>query len=353
MSNYIVKTVKKEEYILPIIDTSSFEESVSEFKDRLLKLIQEKGNPNAFKEQLTLISKGKILDNNSKMKDSDPKSMILHINLKIAKALEKKEEEKKNIKNTESSQNTNSSTTSPSNTIEYTPNVRPVSIPFPSGSLGNTLSASGSSTRPMINPFSSGFTPNNLTFGTTDSISLLGIGHQNDAHVANMFVEILNSNENTTNIIKNTEYFKNLTPEQQNDIIEDLENNTITKNIQNIVTFLITKHNNRISSTTTSNSSSETESSSTVSGASRIGLQAIPPNLNSEALSFLQALSTIMNGADMGEIDGEEELSEEQIKEDIESIKAVVGGSFTDEEIKGAYMMCNCDVQLTVNYLLG
>lgn len=375
--SYIVKTIKGIEYNISIVPN----ETVGDFKERILVDVKLKENANAQKEQIIIISRGKILKDEELMSMCDPKSIVLNVLNRVPKVLEKKEKEEIKKSNVEENNtltpittlsSTISSTSIPSlnlppttrTTTEYVPNVRQTVI------AGNSYN---NTPRLLPNPFSSNNSQQALGYPSFGGVTMMGIAHQNDAHMANILTELFNNKEILTSVVKGMESYKKIPAEQQNSIINDLNDNVIIRNIQNILNYLIQKHNSRSSSNNNQVSSSvggigstSTNTSTTFSSRNEESDEDNDEDVDQNALQneLLNSLLTsfIMNGGRIlgGPSGGMGELgvnntrpppTEEEQNEDVANIKSIVGSTVSDEEIKNAYKQCGYDIQMTINYL--
>jgi hypothetical protein len=316
-----VKTLKGETHSVPFSADENI--TVSVFKDRLIALISGQ----VIKENVNLIYQGKMLKNEDVMPEipSGGFLVLMISQKKIPQLLTKT--------NTSTSASTSSTpSTQPSTSSTRSSTTTTNRSQSSSGNVsgtGSSGSGSGSSSGTGAyndNTFAS-------MFGNSDPIStgrapVSYLTSQNDLHVANAYAEIFNDNTQSTNLIRNTNYFKNLSQSDQTQLIDDLENNVMPDNIKNVIKYLIDEH------------ASYTNSS---------------PQMNSAAInSIMQLLGALGQGnvipLGMG---GLSNTAPEQKQKDIEEIKTILGGQFTDEEIERAYAMCGNDVNAAINYLLS
>lgn len=306
MTTYIIKTLKKTTYELSVIP----DETVGELKERLLEEVHIKENPQALKEHLVLICGGKILENNFKMNDYLGKPLVLHVSEKMSKAVEKKtvkEEKKEDTTNTRS----------PSTTLR-TPNT-----------ISSVLSSSYSMPA--------------MATSTGQTMALGLMSHQNDFHVANMLSEVFQNEENVVTLLKNTNYYKTLSEEHRTNVIDDLQHNVITKNVQELLNFLLHEYNHHISHGDTHVNIHEDAHDDSQDPFDPSASQFNDPAYN----QLIQMLAQAFN------INPNMTPPPDQQQQDINTIKGIVGGSFSDQEIQQAYQMCRYNVEGTINLLLG
>jgi len=318
MPTCTIKTLKNKTYEYNFEEDSK--ETVGEFKDRIYETLKS-DDEKMEREILRLIKGGKMLP------DSDPiinyhGGFIIAVSTKISA-------EQSNTTNKTTNKTTNTTTNTTTNNNQRSSSSG--NAPNPSIIPINTNNAN-------VNPFTDLFSDNSMTISR---IPIKYFQHQNDFHAANALAEVFNDNSQLTNLIRNTNYFRNLSQAEQTNLVDDMENNAMAQNLNDITKFLIEDYQNFSPIMNQEPSTRNTSNNNN-------------PFNNNNNLGLIQFLQTLgaSNIIPIG-LGGYNQVSEEQRTTDINEIKIIVGASFTDSEIERAYAICGNDVNSAINYLLN